>query len=866
MTGPTFVEFMVAATGFEPFPWQNRLANKFAASDPVDQLDIPTGAGKSSIIEAHLWAAAVNPDHPRRLFVTVDRRVLVTQIGEQASRLQRILGDAIDGPLFEIGLLLHERGACLSVDDFDAGRLDPFDVHSLRGGQAASNDWVTRPDRVAVISSTPDQVGSSMLHRGYLLKPNIRPLGAAMFCDSIVAVDEAHLSPALLNAVGSIGPRWGGDTDANWGRPPRLISMSATHANPGGRTVSLNADDLKHPVLSTRLEAPRWLSSAASEKNQNDAIVTQVIERMGVESKDSRCALVVVNTVADAIAVYKKLTKKLTKNGIVTVRITGRQNSVQRDAALKMLTPFLSGGDRSHSTDTVVVATQSIECGIDLDADFCVTAACPWSNLIQRIGRTNRVGSRSEACNVVVWKLVAEPKPDDRVGPYLWLDVEAALLSVDERCGLNDRCDLSYSAMAHQTAAGILVPVPPAADPLAHVTDEFVDLWSSNVADLACPDPAVFIRGTQDDDLDVLVAARAGLVGFEEGIAGDHWGNLLDLLPVTRDELIPVGVADFRKFAEGKKATPGVPVMVSSFDEGWQICSDPNSIKPGSIVAIPTSRGGADEWGWTGEARLVDASTVANSTADPSAAPTLDEQYIDADGYVTVRTSGPIDGWTVTTVIQDSVEEVHTLTFPAVVAPVRFGDLPIGRLALDVHHADVADLAGSIGRSLGLPSEIVASVVAAAGSHDTGKLDTRFQLWLDPNMSGSDSTPLAKGEPVSFWELRRSRAIAGVPQRWRHEAATACNLTDLPLLDDRLVNWLIHTHHGHGRPFWPHCDDPSVPLQTTFDPDWVDIRDDLTAKYGPWRLSLLESVVRCADWVGSQQRSEQSATAPKETT
>jgi CRISPR-associated endonuclease/helicase Cas3 len=133
-------------------------------------------------------------------------------------------------------------------------------------------------------------------------------------------------------------------------------------------------------------------------------------------------------------------------------------------------------------------------------------------------------------------------------------------------------------------------------------------------------------------------------------------------------------------------------------------------------------------------------------------------------------------------------------------------------------------------------------------------------------MSGSDSTPLAKGEPVSFWELRRSRAIAGVPQRWRHEAATACNLTDLPLLDDRLVNWLIHTHHGHGRPFWPHCDDPSVPLQTTFDPDWVDIRDDLTAKYGPWRLSLLESVVRCADWVGSHQRSEQSATAPKETT
>jgi CRISPR-associated endonuclease/helicase Cas3 len=91
------------------------------------------------------------------------------------------------------------------------------------------------------------------------------------------------------------------------------------------------------------------------------------------------------------------------------------------------------------------------------------------------------------------------------------------------------------------------------------------------------------------------------------------------------------------------------------------------------------------------------------------------------------------------------------------------------------------------------------------------------------------------------------------------------------------VLWLIGTHHGHGRPFFPH-DDPldsearpfdlrsslgaivslaaePGPQSLAFDfkgLDWAGIFDALKAKYGIWGLARLEAFVRLADHRASE--------------
>jgi CRISPR-associated endonuclease/helicase Cas3 len=89
--------------------------------------------------------------------------------------------------------------------------------------------------------------------------------------------------------------------------------------------------------------------------------------------------------------------------------------------------------------------------------------------------------------------------------------------------------------------------------------------------------------------------------------------------------------------------------------------------------------------------------------------------------------------------------------------------------------------------------------------------------------------------------------------------------------------WLIGTHHGHGRPFFPHADPldsedrrfelpPALgatvslaaepgPQSLAFDfegLDWAGIFDALKGKYGIWGLARLEAFVRLADHRASE--------------
>jgi CRISPR-associated endonuclease/helicase Cas3 len=197
------------------------------------------------------------------------------------------------------------------------------------------------------------------------------------------------------------------------------------------------------------------------------------------------------------------------------------------------------------------------------------------------------------------------------------------------------------------------------------------------------------------------------------------------------------------------------------------------------------------------------------------------------------------------------------------------------------HCNEVRAWAEGFAARAGLSRNESAAVALAAHLHDPGKADRRFQTFLaggDPY--GPDAgEPLAKSGhgrlPRDAWDR------AGLPERWRHEALSvrlaALHGEFKKAHDPLLVLWLIGTHHGHGRPLFPHADSldaqergvelPSAlggrvalsgrhgPQSLAFDfdgRDWAQMFEELKKKYGIWGLARLEAFVRLADHRASE--------------
>ncbi len=209
---------------------------------------------------------------------------------------------------------------------------------------------------------------------------------------------------------------------------------------------------------------------------------------------------------------------------------------------------------------------------------------------------------------------------------------------------------------------------------------------------------------------------------------------------------------------------------------------------------------------------------------------------------------------------------------------------------LAAHCNQVAEIAEKLARAcLGEPA---ASIAKAAGDwHDTGKLDPRFQEMLRANApAGDNAKPLAKSpdKPRSREQAKAIREASGLPDDFRHEMLSA-QLAErfcedvLPQEDRELLLHLIASHHGHGRPFAPVCEDEQPPaIEGTlgqenlnlsaeerrtltpphrFDSGIADRFWSLTRRHGWWGLAHREAILRLADWYAS----EHPETAGKDT-
>jgi CRISPR-associated endonuclease/helicase Cas3 len=204
------------------------------------------------------------------------------------------------------------------------------------------------------------------------------------------------------------------------------------------------------------------------------------------------------------------------------------------------------------------------------------------------------------------------------------------------------------------------------------------------------------------------------------------------------------------------------------------------------------------------------------------------------------------------------------------------GSFPGQAVTLAAHAKAVADQVAIFAAAIGLPAKLATTLAFAARHHDDGKADPRFQAWLTGPETSSDE-PLAKSERWRGLVVEQAaRTAAGVPRQWRHEVLSVRIASQMLAatgddMDQALALYLIGSHHGYGRPFFPHHDPWDAqarpvlgvtvaagagPERLDFDwngRDWAELFTGLQAQYGPWGLAFLEAVLRLADHRASER-------------
>jgi len=168
----------------------------------------------------------------------------------------------------------------------------------------------------------------------------------------------------------------------------------------------LSAADLADPQL-----GPRWRASKRLKLRTGplDAASTLQLHRRAQDAHGSRAlTLVIRNTVTDAQALYKALAG-VGASEIPRLLLHSRFRPLDRRRAVDRLEEMAAEGG-------IVVATQVIEAGVDLDAHVLVTDLCPWASLVQRLGRLNRRGIAVTSCDAVIHLPIDQSAEEARRG------------------------------------------------------------------------------------------------------------------------------------------------------------------------------------------------------------------------------------------------------------------------------------------------------------------------------------------------------------------------------------------------------------------------------------------------------------------
>lgn len=906
------VFFAALNEGHDPFSWQEEVLDHICEHGVwPERINAPTGSGKSSVVDIHLFAnalAAVGaaPRVPRRLCVTVGRRALVDS---QATRADKILGDLKDALADESGEPGILRRVAEALQSFqtrnDDQRSAPFEVGHIRGELSNRNLPVTDISACAIIAATPDMYGSRALFRGYGSTKAARPRETALLTmDTVMVLDEAHMNRQLLHTTQRIAELQ--KREVNLGVPTlQVVETTATPSTGDSESTTLGVDiealdspndkELHRRVYSHKELVLRPIDkwdgkpgNAATVKAAVDAIKDFLAHReVGKGSEVAHTVGCIVNHVRTAISIKEELAKDLAEDEVQL--LVGRM----RPYDLKKLHPdlFTTEGDKSVK---VVVATQTLEVGIDVDFADLVTELAPASSLAQRFGRVNRLGHRDDSKVVVI-----EPASGDSVKkdapPYRAVDLSNAYAWLEALNGAENP-SVNPAAMVKNP------PVQSSPERLLYQRPEWPDLLEFSRTDenpYDEPDLDLWLYDSLEAE-----TAMGGVIVRDN--LPSNTSAAMEILKTSyfapRDEeTFPANLKILKEILDYQDEH-GVKPRKFLYRQGeislWQDADQgeesSQTLAPGDVLildmgSIPfTNQGIAvtqrelpskkDELKAVpfldDDGLCVAELYVYEKCADreerfrkylglspDEVAELLDSQASDGQKVIASELSTEAEGGQeVIAWYADVTDDKKSIEGSDIAQELA----PTDPVLLDDHQNDVAERTRQLAENLGLAPEFSEALELAAKYHDEGKRDLRFQQMLgaDP-----DADALAKSGHRSVAEAYRARSRSALPRGWRHEQLSALMVAASPekVGEHRdLVLRIIGCSHGHGRFSFAH--DAGFLLKEGYLPEgtdyealkeqatrlfnvgyWDNLMEQTSRTYGPYATAYLEAVERAAD-------------------
>ena len=548
-----FAEFFAIATGFQPYPYQERLG--ISATTPL-LVKAPTGAGKTeAAVLRWLYRKTTHPDQavrsqtPTRLVYCLPMRTLVEQTAERAGRWIRELG-------------LSESVAFTTMM-----------------GRTPREQWQIYPEKTQIIVGTQDMLLSRALNRGYGCSPFAWPIEYGLLNnDCSWVIDEVQLmSNGLPTTTQLAGLRRKLQTYG----PSESMWMSATAKgewldtydhpeSPSWTVLELDAEDYAHPALSKRRYATKTLRQmdVSGSRNKARGIAGAIAEK----HQPGTLTLAVCNTVARAQEVYTALTtRRQVAPGVEKILVHSRFRAADRDDKQRALTSTPGPAGR------IVVATQTVEAGVDISARVLVTELAPWASMVQRFGRCNRAGEYDQA--EVFWiDIDTNRRGDSAPYPPGELDEARRILHSLDGQSVEPAQVQELNATVSDTEPGVVIRRRDVLD----LFDTTPDL-SGNYLDVS-----PYVRG--DDTREVIVFWRSIADGNPDtdtpGPASSETVN------------VPLGANGIQKYL--KKPSRSAWTRDYLNDE-WRPVSE-QEIYPGMILLLDASHGGYSiELGWNAD-------------------------------------------------------------------------------------------------------------------------------------------------------------------------------------------------------------------------------------------------------------------------
>lgn len=849
--------------GYRPYPWQTRLFYEFVSGSIPQQIAIPTGLGKTSVMLVWLLALAEQARQrrvslPRRLVYVVNRRTVV----DQATAMAEGIRNRLAGDTPEAADLRRVLGSLSAYPE------PVLAISTLRGQFADNRQWKEDPSRPSIVVGTVDMVGSKLLFAGYGDGRKQRPLHAGLLGhDALLVHDEAHLDPpfaALLQQLQALQ-----QNHALHARPLKVLNLSATLREPASRVLTLSPEDLQHPAAAVRLSASKQLSvHEVDARGVFDRIATLAARFEGSAVR----VLVFVRSPRDAqeqvAARLKRLVGKELQGRIAF--LTGTMRGYERDRLLRwdpVFRAFMEHGP--PSTTLYLIATSAGEVGVDLDADHLITELAPLDSLLQRLGRVNRRGGADRSAQVHV--VVPETLDDkDPLAPSLAATKEILLRWQKDPSS----CDLSPQNVTRLLAdlspaqrSAAFSPVPRLA-PFTSIHADFLSATSLEQLPPGSPQVATLLHGSEPVEPEVTFFWRQELALLVDA-PDPQIRSWFELCPPAQRELVRLPAWQFVRDFLGRLRRRGdgalAPARVVIFSGGRTevttlerlLQRDVNDLAF-SLIALPTELGGLD--GATGMADPAAASPVpdvAEITVDGQLERVRAVTELTTDAaWLTHRLDGepwsPPASWELVgsvpllTDAEGQVTKTLCLWAPRPETAAEEAEQVSGAVSLADHTAHVEAFCHRLAVALNLSPELAEALQLAARWHDEGK---KREIWQYFAHAEKAPEPMAKGS-----RYRDPRVLGGFRHEWASLRLFWEHRND-DALAVRLARHLVASHHGWGRPHFPtDTSDPDASTRAQQDLAVAVANNfaSLQNQLGWWTLAWVEALFRAADALASR--------------